>query len=153
MATTHKLHHHLCHGISVYADSFALGADQADGFENGSAGEICDDNSLDLHGAYSGGRMETAARHGRLAAACNDHRSSTGAHGGALWNSSSRWSSSLAVGIFMSACIKMVVRSKSWIKHGSRRAFNLICVIIMTLHCHLLSWWCFIFCFTRAYGK
>lgn len=61
-------------------------ADLADGFENGSAGEICDDNSLDLHGA---GRPESgAARHGRLAA-CNDHGSSTGAHG-ALWNSSSR---------------------------------------------------------------
>ncbi|XP_062192161.1 probable transcription factor RL9 isoform X2 [Phragmites australis] len=38
-------------------------ADQADGFENGSAGEICDDNSLDLHGY--GGRPEAAARHGR----------------------------------------------------------------------------------------
>lgn len=62
-------------------------ADQADGFENGSAGEICDDNSLDLHG-YGGGRPESAARHGRLGA-CNDHGSSTGAHG-ALWNSSSR---------------------------------------------------------------
>ena len=63
-------------------------ADQADGFENGSAGEICDDNSsLDLHGTP--GRPESAAaRHGRLAA-CNDHGSSTGAHG-ALWNSSSR---------------------------------------------------------------
>jgi hypothetical protein len=66
-------------------------ADQADGFENGSAGEICDDNSLDLHGYGGGGRSESAvaaARHGRLAA-CNDHGSSTGAHG-ALWNSSSR---------------------------------------------------------------
>ena len=66
-------------------------ADQADGFENGSAGEICDDNSLDLHGhGGGGGRPESAAaaRHGRLAA-CNDHGSSTGAHG-ALWNSSSR---------------------------------------------------------------
>ncbi|CAL5010337.1 unnamed protein product [Urochloa decumbens] len=67
----------------------AASSDQADGFENGSAGEICDDNSLDLHG-YGGGRPESAAvaRHGRLAA-CNDHGSSTGAHG-ALWNSSSR---------------------------------------------------------------
>ncbi|EES13398.2 hypothetical protein BDA96_07G053200 [Sorghum bicolor] len=66
----------------------AASSDQADGFENGSAGEICDDNSsLDLHG--SAGRPESAAaRHGRLAA-CNDHGSSTGAHG-ALWNSSSR---------------------------------------------------------------
>ncbi|KAL6659342.1 hypothetical protein ACP70R_003382 [Stipagrostis hirtigluma subsp. patula] len=63
----------------------AASSDQADGFENGSAGEICDENSLDLHG----GRPEAeAARHGRLAA-CNDHGSSTGAHG-ALWNSSSR---------------------------------------------------------------
>jgi len=63
-------------------------ADQADGFENGSAGEICDDNSsLDLHGTAS--RTESAAaRHGRLAV-CNDHGSSTGAHG-SLWNSSSR---------------------------------------------------------------
>ncbi|TVU42926.1 hypothetical protein EJB05_09351, partial [Eragrostis curvula] len=66
----------------------AASSDQADGFENGSAGEICDDNSLDLHGYSSGGgRPESAARHGRLAA--NDHGSSTGAHG-ALWNSSSR---------------------------------------------------------------
>ncbi|CAO2168142.1 unnamed protein product [Urochloa humidicola] len=67
----------------------AASSDQADGFENGSAGEICDDNSLDLH-SYGGGRPESAAaaRHGRLAA-CNDHGSSTGAHG-ALWNSSSR---------------------------------------------------------------
>ncbi|XP_066325958.1 probable transcription factor KAN2 isoform X1 [Miscanthus floridulus] len=66
----------------------AASSDQADGFENGSAGEICDDNSsLDLHGTL--GRPESAvARHGRLAA-CNDHGSSTGAHG-ALWNSSSR---------------------------------------------------------------
>lgn len=71
--------------------------DQADGFENGSAGEICDDNSLDLHGGFSGGsRPETAARHGRLAAAaCNDHGSSTAGHG-ALWiSSSSRWSLAL----------------------------------------------------------
>jgi hypothetical protein len=88
MATTHKLHSPSL--VMVYADSFALGADQADGFENGSAGEICDDNSLDLHGAYSGGRMETAARRGRLAAAaCYDHGRSTGAHGN-LWNRSSR---------------------------------------------------------------
>ncbi|PAN33746.1 hypothetical protein PAHAL_6G042200 [Panicum hallii] len=67
----------------------AASSDQADGFENGSAGEICDDNSLDLHG-YGGGKPESAAaaRHGRLAA-CNDHGSSTGAHC-ALWNSSSR---------------------------------------------------------------
>uniref|UniRef100_A0ACD5ZZG6 Uncharacterized protein n=1 Tax=Avena sativa TaxID=4498 RepID=A0ACD5ZZG6_AVESA len=67
----------------------AASSDQADGFENGSAGEICDDNLLDLRGA---GRPETpAARHGRLAA--NDHDGNTGvgaAHGGALWNSSSR---------------------------------------------------------------
>ncbi|KAL5649188.1 hypothetical protein ACJX0J_039997, partial [Zea mays] len=41
----------------------AASSDLADGFENGSAGEICDDNSLDLHGA---GRPESgAARHGR----------------------------------------------------------------------------------------
>ncbi|KAL6840770.1 hypothetical protein ACP4OV_029296 [Aristida adscensionis] len=71
----------------------AASSDQADGFENGSAGEICDDNSPDLHGynGSGGGRSEAAvaaARHGRLAA-CNDHGSSTGAHG-ALWNSSSR---------------------------------------------------------------
>ncbi|WVZ94971.1 hypothetical protein U9M48_040791 [Paspalum notatum var. saurae] len=69
----------------------AASSDQADGFENGSAGEICDDNSLDLHGYGSGGRPESSAataRHGRLAA-CNDHGSSTGAHG-SLWNSSSR---------------------------------------------------------------
>ncbi|CAO2187093.1 unnamed protein product [Urochloa humidicola] len=67
----------------------AASSDQADGFENGSAGEICDDNSLDLH-SYGGGsgRPEAAARHGRLAA-CNDHGSSTGANG-TLWNSSSR---------------------------------------------------------------
>ncbi|KAL5222377.1 hypothetical protein ABZP36_027090 [Zizania latifolia] len=67
----------------------AVSSDQADGFENGSAGEICDENSLELHG----GRPESAAPpHGRLAA-CNDHGSSTGAHG-ALWSSSSRedWS-------------------------------------------------------------
>ncbi|CAO2189668.1 unnamed protein product [Urochloa humidicola] len=44
----------------------AASSDQADGFENGSAGEICDDNSLDLH-SYGGGsgRPEAAARHGR----------------------------------------------------------------------------------------
>ncbi|CAL4996895.1 unnamed protein product [Urochloa decumbens] len=68
----------------------AASSDQADGFENGSAGEICDDNSLDLHGYGGGGRPDSGAadRHGRLAA-CNDHGSSTGAHG-ALWNSSSR---------------------------------------------------------------
>ncbi|KAG2581754.1 probable transcription factor KAN2 isoform X2 [Panicum virgatum] len=44
----------------------AASSDQADGFENGSAGEICDDNSLDLHG-YGGDRSESAAaaRHGR----------------------------------------------------------------------------------------
>ncbi|CAO2205856.1 unnamed protein product [Urochloa humidicola] len=66
----------------------AASSDQADGFENGSAGEICDDNSVDLHSYGGGGRPESAARHGRLAA-CNDHGSSTGAHG-ALWNSSSR---------------------------------------------------------------
>ncbi|XP_052164298.1 probable transcription factor RL9 isoform X1 [Oryza glaberrima] len=75
----------------------AASSDQADGFENGSAGEICDENSLDLHGgcrpeAMSAAATAAAARHGRLAA-CNDHGSSTGAHG-ALWNSSSRedWS-------------------------------------------------------------
>lgn len=62
----------------------AASSDQADGFENGSAGEICDDNLLDLHGV--GGRTE-AARHARLAAA-NDHDGSISA--GALWNSSSR---------------------------------------------------------------
>ncbi|XP_062196008.1 probable transcription factor KAN2 isoform X2 [Phragmites australis] len=46
----------------------AASSDQADGFENGSAGEICDDNSLDLHGYGGGdGRLEAAAaaRHGR----------------------------------------------------------------------------------------
>ncbi|XP_039817505.1 probable transcription factor KAN2 isoform X2 [Panicum virgatum] len=46
----------------------ATSSDQADGFENGSAGEICDDNSLDLHGhGGGGGRLESAAaaRHGR----------------------------------------------------------------------------------------
>ncbi|RCV29932.1 hypothetical protein SEVIR_6G050300v4 [Setaria viridis] len=48
----------------------AASSDQADGFENGSAGEICDDNSLDLHGYGGGGsgRPESAAaaaRHGR----------------------------------------------------------------------------------------
>ncbi|KAM0873289.1 hypothetical protein ACQ4PT_038163 [Festuca glaucescens] len=67
----------------------AASSDQADGFENGSAGEICDDNLLDLP---RGGRPETAAaRHGRLAA--NDHDGNIGvgaAHTGALWNSSSR---------------------------------------------------------------
>ncbi|CAO2164308.1 unnamed protein product [Urochloa humidicola] len=44
----------------------AASSDQADGFENGSAGEICDDNSLELH-SYGGGRPESAAaaRHGR----------------------------------------------------------------------------------------
>uniref|UniRef100_A0A0E0EI74 Myb-like domain-containing protein n=1 Tax=Oryza meridionalis TaxID=40149 RepID=A0A0E0EI74_9ORYZ len=75
----------------------AASSDQADGFENGSAGEICDENSLDLHGgcrpeAMSAATAAAPARHGRLAA-CNDHGSSTGAHG-ALWNSSSRedWS-------------------------------------------------------------
>uniref|UniRef100_A0A0E0QEM6 Myb-like domain-containing protein n=1 Tax=Oryza rufipogon TaxID=4529 RepID=A0A0E0QEM6_ORYRU len=70
----------------------AASSDQADGFENGSAGEICDENSLDLHGGCRPEAMSAAARHGRLAA-CNDHGSSTGAHG-ALWNSSSRedWS-------------------------------------------------------------
>ncbi|GJN39604.1 hypothetical protein PR202_gb28733 [Eleusine coracana subsp. coracana] len=73
----------------------AASSDQADGFENGSLGEICDDNSLDLHGYISGGnggRPETATRHGRLAAAAcnNDHGSSTGGAHGALWNSSSR---------------------------------------------------------------
>ncbi|AQK50690.1 uncharacterized protein LOC100502477 [Zea mays] len=72
----------------------AASSDQADGFESGSssAGEICDDDnsSLDLHGT-DGRRPESssAVRHGRLTA-CNDHGSSTGAHGGALWNSSSR---------------------------------------------------------------
>jgi hypothetical protein len=73
----------------------SIPADQADGFESGSssAGEICDDDnsSLDLHGT-DGRRPESssAVRHGRLTA-CNDHGSSTGAHGGAaLWNSSSR---------------------------------------------------------------
>ncbi|WVZ96143.1 hypothetical protein U9M48_041815, partial [Paspalum notatum var. saurae] len=69
----------------------AASLDQADGFENGSAGEICDNNSLDLHGYGGGGRPESSvatARHGRLAP-CNNHGSSTGAHG-ALWNSSSR---------------------------------------------------------------
>ncbi|XP_040382929.1 probable transcription factor RL9 [Oryza brachyantha] len=70
----------------------AASSEQADGFENGSAGEICDENSLDLHGGCRPEAMAAAARHGRLAA-CNDHGSSTGAHG-ALWNSSSRedWS-------------------------------------------------------------
>ncbi|KAF8712972.1 hypothetical protein HU200_028760 [Digitaria exilis] len=45
----------------------AASSDQADGFENGSAGEICDDNSLDLHGYGGGSRPESAAvaRHGR----------------------------------------------------------------------------------------
>ncbi|KAF0897597.1 hypothetical protein E2562_000333 [Oryza meyeriana var. granulata] len=71
----------------------AAASDQADGFENGSAGEICDENSLDLNGGCRPEAM-AAARHGRLAA-CNDHGSSTGAHG-ALWNSSSRWSSLLS---------------------------------------------------------
>jgi hypothetical protein len=73
----------------------SIPADQADGFESGSssAGEICDDDnsSLDLHGT-DGRRPESspAVQHGRLTA-CNDHGSSTGAHGGAaLWNSSSR---------------------------------------------------------------
>ncbi|CAM0911179.1 unnamed protein product [Alopecurus aequalis] len=67
----------------------AASSDQADGFENGSAGEICDDNLVDLR---AGGRLDTvAARHGRLAA--NDHDGNIGvgaAHGGALWNNSSR---------------------------------------------------------------
>uniref|UniRef100_A0A0D9X4N3 Myb-like domain-containing protein n=1 Tax=Leersia perrieri TaxID=77586 RepID=A0A0D9X4N3_9ORYZ len=75
----------------------AASSDQADGFENGSAGEICDENSLDLHGgcrpeAMSVAVAVVAARHGRLAA-CNDDGSNNGAQG-ALWNSSSRedWS-------------------------------------------------------------
>ena len=50
-----------------------------------------------------------AARHGRLAA-CNDHGSSTGAHG-ALWNSSSRWSSLL---------INFVLLNKFYISRESR---------------------------------
>ncbi|EAZ41594.1 hypothetical protein OsJ_26127 [Oryza sativa Japonica Group] len=43
----------------------AASSDQADGFENGSAGEICDENSLDLHGGCRPEAMSAAARHGR----------------------------------------------------------------------------------------
>uniref|UniRef100_A0A0E0EI73 Myb-like domain-containing protein n=1 Tax=Oryza meridionalis TaxID=40149 RepID=A0A0E0EI73_9ORYZ len=48
----------------------AASSDQADGFENGSAGEICDENSLDLHGgcrpeAMSAATAAAPARHGR----------------------------------------------------------------------------------------
>ncbi|VAI87900.1 hypothetical protein VPH35_129552 [Triticum aestivum] len=69
----------------------AASSDQVDGFENGSAGEICDDNLLDLRG---GGRPEAVAaatRNGRLAANDDDRSIGAGAtHGGAVWNSSSR---------------------------------------------------------------
>uniref|UniRef100_J3MQL0 Myb-like domain-containing protein n=1 Tax=Oryza brachyantha TaxID=4533 RepID=J3MQL0_ORYBR len=43
----------------------AASSEQADGFENGSAGEICDENSLDLHGGCRPEAMAAAARHGR----------------------------------------------------------------------------------------
>ncbi|KAG8086839.1 hypothetical protein GUJ93_ZPchr0010g9093 [Zizania palustris] len=78
----------------------AVSSDQlADGFENGSAGEICDETSLELHGGCrpESSAAAAAARHGRLAAR-NDHGRRTGAHG-ALWNSSSRWSSLLALSV------------------------------------------------------
>ncbi|KAL5229566.1 hypothetical protein ABZP36_028342 [Zizania latifolia] len=71
----------------------AVSSDQADGFENGSAGEICDETSLELHGGRPESSAAAAARHDGRLAARNDHGRSTGAHG-ALWNSSSRedWS-------------------------------------------------------------
>ncbi|EMS64383.1 putative transcription factor KAN2 [Triticum urartu] len=69
----------------------AASSDQADGFENGSAGEICDDNLLDLRGGGRPEALAAATRNGRLAANDDDRSIGAGAtHGGALWNSSSR---------------------------------------------------------------